>query len=160
MSFWDWLTKPIYVPGVTDPPADIATPEFDAWRLAVIARGNVVTRMPSGPSKGELSERYVDQYGSNRYALPPASVMAEDHAVQDNLNQQIANGVKATAAAEYLATLPGAPARVLAQVLGLPEWAVPVVVIAAVALTGAIVWREFAPPGSVVKLAKQVRARA
>lgn len=48
------------------------------WVSDVQARGNVATRMPSGPNQGALAERYVDRGGAYRYALAPLDVRLED----------------------------------------------------------------------------------
>lgn len=109
--------------------------------------GHVVpTRMPSGPSTGQLAERYQDQTGVFRYGLAPADVRAADAAVGRQLDQQIAAGKTAqviesapAAAGDAFVRLAtgtaqtaGAAGRgILGGVLGIPAWAVPVALAAA-----------------------------
>lgn len=116
------------------------------WRADVAARTsydgthNVATRMPSGPSTGQLAERYHDIQGVSRYALAPAAVLAADQAIGQQLDQDIAAGqraqiieqapVVAAQAVQRLATgtaqLVGDTTRgAVGGLLGIPSWSVP-----------------------------------
>lgn len=116
------------------------------WAAAVHRRGNVVTRFPDGPHRGELAERYRDASGHPRYALPPDAVRsaalsieasdAADRATGDDLQryQDALRGVWRGVAA--------VPRHILADVAGIPPWIIPVgAIILLIALGRTIVRR-------------------
>lgn len=127
---WEWLQKWI---GNTDIPGIPVVSEnyvqFNAWAPLVAARGNTVTRMPSGPNVGQLAERYIDGQGVYRYALAPANVRAEDAETGYALQVQMNSGQLATTATDTLKGIVDAPRNTVAGLLGIPPWAVTVILI-------------------------------
>lgn len=171
---WSAADDPDNVSGLGDTTTAREPAVIAAWRAAVAthrtqwrvggAAGtgawqtsqNVATRMPSGPSTGQLAERYRDQYGALRYSLAPATVRAADQAIGQQIDQDIQAGrtaqiieqAPATAAdaIQRLATgtaqaAGGAARGVIGGVLGIPQWLVPV----ALGAAGLFVLDVFAP---------------
>lgn len=109
---------------------------YSAWTAWVKKRGNVATYMPEGPNQGLPAERYRDQQGVFRYALPPAKVLADwrgrvqlpqQHAITTQQNiDAIQAGFK-----DVAREIVELPAKVIEEATGIPSWLFPILAIAA-----------------------------
>jgi hypothetical protein len=125
----------VFVPGVTEAPPLV---HYNAWRDAVLKRGNTPARIPSGPNAGKWGERYIDQYGTARFANAPQNVWDEDVSAS-SFNQQAAD--VAAAPGKILSGAAAIPRQVIGSALGIPQWLMPVLLLGG----AAIAVRQFLP---------------
>lgn len=120
-GLFDWFSSDLAAPGDA---------VIKAWAAQVVARGNRVTRMPSGAQVGKLAERH-DAAGTYTITLAPANVLQADA-------QNVAAGKDAQATDQFLdAVQPGALLKDLGKatgaaasaITGIPTWAFPVLII-------------------------------
>ena len=133
-GFWDWLTKPIFIQGVTDTALErhFAT-QYAAWVTATRAAGRFPTRMPSGPSAGQLAERYTDRSGTARYMLAPTALRdLEAKIVRMEGGQQRAAAITTRIQDTLKDTATGVlalPRNAAGAILGIPPWMVTALVL-------------------------------
>lgn len=125
----------VYVPGVTQAPPLV---HFNAWRDAVLKRGNTPARIPSGPNAGKWGERYTDKSGTARFANASQEVWDEDVTVS-SFNQQAADLMAAPG--KILTGAAKIPREVIGSALGIPQWLMPVLLLGG----AAIAVRQFLP---------------
>lgn len=101
------------------------------WAAQVAARGNHVTRMPSGVQVGKLAERHDTTTGTYTIQLAPANVLQADAAAIAADKNVIAadkffDSVQPAALLKDTGKLIGAG---VSAVTGIPSWAIPVLLI-------------------------------
>lgn len=136
-DFWDFMSKPRMV-DEPERPEGVLHPAVAQWQAEVRARGNVPTRMPKGPNTGKLAERYIDRAGIYRYALASPAALAADGRGAAVLESAIQAGKRVEEVEKTVALVKqGAsaaldlPRNIVGGVLGIPPWAVTVLVVGA-----------------------------